>query len=710
MIDGIPAALAAALANRGYDELTPVQRAVLDSELDGADALVSAQTGSGKTVAFGLAIAPALLTGGEALPEAGRPLALIIAPTRELALQVAREFDWLYAGAGGRVATCVGGMDYRTEKRSLERGAHIVVGTPGRLRDHIERNSLDMSSLRAVVLDEADEMLDLGFREDLEFILEQAPAGRRTLMFSATVPRAIADLAATFQRDARRVTVQGEAKAHADIDYRAYAVGGRDREAAIINLLRWHNPQTAIVFSATRVGVTHLTARLSNRGFSVVALSGELSQAERTHALQAVRDGRARVCVATDVAARGIDLPGLELVIHADLPVNADTLLHRSGRTGRAGAKGVSALIVAHSERRKAERLLQWAKVQATWDNPPDADAVRARDDERLLQHPLLEAAPDEDEAPQVAALMAAHDPQALAAGFLRLVRAGLSAPEELTGQDAPKKRAGDDLGESQWIALSVGRRENAEPRWILPLLCRQGRLDREQIGAIRVQGDHTLVQIAASAAPAFWKALGEGAVLEENITARPAEAPAQSGPRGASGPRPGRDGDDGPRKKHIPRAARQPRPRDEGAAPRSAPRPAPAAAPEARPSPAPAPARPVRAEASERPARAEKPGPGPRKPRADAGKPRDDDVGKPRKPREDSGKPAFRKPAAKSGPRKAFLSAEDAPRRPPAKGKAKPAPSGKPGGLKGKPGAPKRPAADARDTSRRFTPPRKGG
>ncbi len=526
------------------------------------------------------------------------------------------------------------------------------------------------------------------------------------------MPRAIADLAGTFQRDARRVTVQGEAKAHTDIDYRAYAVGGRDREAAIINLLRWHDPQTAIVFSATRVGVTHLTARLSNRGFSVVALSGELSQAERTHALQAVRDGRARVCVATDVAARGIDLPGLELVIHADLPVNADTLLHRSGRTGRAGAKGVSALIVAHSERRKAERLLQWAKVQATWDNPPDADAVRARDDERLLSHPLLDAAPDEDEATQVAALMAAHDAQALAAGFLRLVRARQSAPEELTGQDAPKKRAGDDLGESQWISLSVGRRENAEARWILPLLCRQGRLDREQIGAIRVQGDHTLVQIAASAAPGFWKALGDGGVLEENVTARPAEAPPQHGAQ--SGPRPAREADDGPRKKHVPHAARRPR---SELTPRGPAGPVASAAPQApavqssasqRADPVRAPRPAVKPAAEERPAR---------KPRAEPArteKPRTDKTGadKPaygaRKPREDGAKAPFRKGPGQGGPRKPALSADDAPRRP--AGKGKPAAGGKPGGPKGKPGAPKRPAADPRDTSRRFTPPRKGG
>ena len=195
-------------------------------------------------MAFGLAMAPDLLRGADRLLFADVPLALVIAPTRELALQVARELDWLYAETGARIATCVGGMDYRTEKRALDRGAHIVVGTPGRLRDHIERGSLDLSGLRAAVLDEADEMLDLGFREDLEFILDAAPAERRTLMFSATVPPAIAALAKDFQRDALRIQTQGEARQHVDIEYRALNVAPRDREHAIFNLLRYYEART----------------------------------------------------------------------------------------------------------------------------------------------------------------------------------------------------------------------------------------------------------------------------------------------------------------------------------------------------------------------------------------------------------------------------------------------------------------------------------
>ncbi|MEL6596325.1 MAG: DEAD/DEAH box helicase, partial [Pseudomonadota bacterium] len=184
-------ALSDALAARDYTTLTPVQEAVTKPELEGADMLVSAQTGSGKTVGFGLAIAPTVLEG-ERFEAAGAPLALVVAPTRELAMQVKRELAWLYAEAGVVMASCVGGMDMRDERRALERGAHMVVATPGRLRDHIMRGSIDLSGVRAVVLDEADEMLDLGFREDLEFILGEAPEERQTLLFSATVPRAIA--------------------------------------------------------------------------------------------------------------------------------------------------------------------------------------------------------------------------------------------------------------------------------------------------------------------------------------------------------------------------------------------------------------------------------------------------------------------------------------------------------------------------------------
>ncbi len=515
----VPAAFAQALADKGYTALTPVQEAVLDPALNGADVLVSAQTGSGKTVAFGLAMAQGLLDGADRFGPAAAPLALIIAPTRELALQVHRELQWLYGPTGASFASCVGGMDMRTERRNLDRGAHIVVGTPGRLKDHIERNSLDLSSLRVAVLDEADEMLDLGFREDLEFILGKAPADRRTMMFSATVPREIAALAKTYQRDAVRISAGAEREQHVDIEYRALAVDQADKENAIVNVLRFYEAKNALVFCGLRATVNHLTARLANRGFSVVALSGELSQAERTHSLQAMRDGRARVCVATDVAARGIDLPNLELVVHADLPQNKETLLHRSGRTGRAGRKGVSALIVPHKDRKKADRLLGWAGITAAWGSAPGADEVNRRDAERLLADPMFTGVPAENEADLVAKLLGAFDVNALAMGFVRQYMTTRSAPEDLRSSGADARapvRLGPD--NSFWVTLSVGAAAKAEPRWLLPMLCRSGDLTKNDIGSIRVQQDVTEVQLNEGVRVRFLAALGSEMMLEDGI------------------------------------------------------------------------------------------------------------------------------------------------------------------------------------------------
>ena len=532
----IAAPLAAALSAKGYDALTTVQTAMLAEEVAGRDLLVSAQTGSGKTVAFGIAIATDVLAGQDRLLFADKPLALIVAPTRELALQVRREFEWLYAEAGAMLASCVGGMDYRNERRALERGAHVVVGTPGRLRDHIERGSLDLSGVKAVVLDEADEMLDLGFAEDLEFILAAAAEERRTLMFSATVPKEIEKLAGTFQRDALRIAAQGEAKQHVDIEYRALSVQARDKEHAIFNVLRFYEAQTAIVFCKTRANVNHLFARMQNRGFQAVALSGELSQSERMHALQALRDGRARVCIATDVAARGIDLPGLELVIHADLPSNSETMLHRSGRTGRAGRKGVSALIVPPAEFRKAQRLLAGAKVVAEWGKAPSADEVQEREDARLMDHPALSEAVG-DEAETASSLVARYGAEQVAAAFIRLWREGRSAPEVLSDSLPPPAaippRERGEFGPSVWYRLSVGHTGRAEARWLLPKICETGSISKDGIGAIRVQQDHTLVQIAEPLANRFGAMVEiEPGLMMERMDGEPSmERPARPAP-----------------------------------------------------------------------------------------------------------------------------------------------------------------------------------
>lgn len=572
----LPAPILTALADKGFESLTPVQEAVLDPGLQGRDLLVSAQTGSGKTLAFGLAMAEGLIEADGALPPPSTPQALIIAPTRELALQVGRELAWLYAPAGAVIAHCVGGMDPRAERRVLERGAHIVVGTPGRLRDHLERRALDTSTLATVVLDEADEMLDLGFREDLEFLLAALPVPRRTLMFSATLSSEIERLALTYMSEPARVATEARRAAHADIAYQALVVEAAEAETAIVNVLRFHEARNALVFCKTRAAVNHLTARFHNRGFAVVPLSGELAQEERTRALQALRDGRARVCVATDVAARGIDLPGLDLVIHADLPGSTETLLHRSGRTGRAGRKGVSVLIVPLSARKKVARMLAQAAVSAEWSAAPTAAEVTARDTERLLTDPALTGPETADEAGLVTLLAERFTARELAAAVARQYFAARSAPEDVSAVDAqaPATRDGErgegfvkqDRGAFQpgpWFRLSVGAEDGAEARWLLPLLCRAGDITRNEIGAIRVQEDHTLVQISQDGAAKFLATLGETMALDDKIRIEETDEPdltklkfVKMGPKGRDdrGPR-------APRRDEGERPARNPRP-----------------------------------------------------------------------------------------------------------------------------------------------------
>nr|WP_244867499.1 DEAD/DEAH box helicase [Vannielia litorea] len=571
--------------------MTPVQEAVGDPAHAGADLLVSAQTGSGKTLGFGIAIAPTLLGEAEAFGPAEVPLALVIAPTRELALQVKRELSWLYAGAGAVVASCVGGMDMRDERRALARGAHIVVATPGRLRDHILRGSMEMQGIRAVVLDEADEMLDLGFREELEFILGEAPQERQTLLFSATVPPAIAELAKSYQRDAVRIESKADTSQHADIEYLAMAVAEADLEHCVINTLRYYEAPNAIVFANTRATVGRITTRLANRGFKVVALSGELSQQERTNALQAMRDGRARVCVATDVAARGIDLPNLDLVVHAELPGSHETLLHRSGRTGRAGRKGVSVLVVTPRSRKKALRVLGMAQITAKWAEPPSAEAVQARDADRMLEDPVWEEAPREEEADAIARLVDRFSPELLAAAFLRNYTSQHSAPEELSGDLKPKPR--EEFGASVWFSVSQGRNQGAEPRRLLPMLCKGGGLTRDDIGAIRVGADESYVEVREGAVKRLRDHLGADMTVEGRTRLAQVDGVPEGLDRPARGPKPERKGRfDKPGKAKGPaRPKREPRVEQAMEEPRKA-------TPESVPAPA-APAQPTQAPSS---------------------------------------------------------------------------------------------------------------
>jgi ATP-dependent RNA helicase DeaD len=539
-------ALQQALIERGYTDPTAVQLAVLQPDATDRDLLVSAQTGSGKTVAYGLAFATTILGDAERFAPPGLPKALIIAPTRELAIQVHSELTWLYAKTGAIVAACVGGMDPRRESRALAAGTHIVVGTPGRLQDHINRGALKLSACDVVVLDEADEMLDLGFKDELDFILSSAPEPRRTLLFSATIAREIAALARQYQQDALRIDTVAKNVPHADIEYRAIRVAGHEIESGLVNLLRFYDSRS-LVFCATRDAVRRLHGRLQERGFSAVALSGELSQNERNTALQSLRDGRAQVCIATDVAARGLDLPDLDLVIHADLPTNKATLLHRSGRTGRAGRKGVCLVMVPHSKRRRAEALLASANLAVTWAPPPSAEDIFKRDQDALFADPLLTEPPLEEDSALAEDLLERFNAKTVAGALIRLYRSKLPSPEDISPPPIerapppppPRTRAfipNQPSGAMTWFRAPVGRKNNADPKWLIPLICRLGGITKAEIGAIRVFDRETKFEILQAAAESF-AANAANAPADDLVIS--ATTPPGPGPTSDPGPRP---------------------------------------------------------------------------------------------------------------------------------------------------------------------------
>ncbi len=388
-------ALAGAITKKGYTTLTPVQEAVLDPALDGRDLRISSQTGSGKTVAIGLTLRAAVDGDVASTPKgAARPRALVVAPTRELAKQVETELSWLFAPLRVKVASVTGGGDFRDERRALGAGPAIVVGTPGRLLDHLKRGSVDGTQLAAVVLDEADRMLDLGFKEDLEAILAFAPEGHRTHLVSATFPREVTALANRVQQDPVRIEGTPLGTANTDIEHLVHLVLPNERLDAIVNLLLETPDGTTLIFARTRADVGELTHLLGEAGFTVDSLSGEMEQRERNKALAAFKRGDLDALVATDVAARGIDVQDIARVLHAEPPSDVDAYTHRSGRTGRAGRQGKSSVLVTPPALNRVSSLLNRAKVRWRFEPVPTAVSIETAREERLYERLTAVAAP----------------------------------------------------------------------------------------------------------------------------------------------------------------------------------------------------------------------------------------------------------------------------------------------------------------------------
>jgi ATP-dependent RNA helicase DeaD len=573
--------LASAFAKKGYTTLTPVQRAVLAPENEGRDLRISSQTGSGKTLALGLALRHAV-TGELADTPVARPLALVIVPTRELARQVNDELGWLYAPRKLRIASVTGGSSYRDEHRALSSRPAVVVGTPGRLLDHLNRGGIEASDVQAVVLDEADRMLDLGFRDELEAILEKAPEGHRTHLVSATFARDVAALADRVQKDPKRIEGTPLGTANRDIDHIVYLVNPSERVDALINVLLHHPEEQTLVFARTRADVSEIARELQQAGFASGSLSGEMDQNARNRALTAFKRGDIRALIATDVAARGIDVQDIARVIQVDPPTDPDTYTHRSGRTGRAGRKGVSAVLVAPAGLRRATALLQRARVQFRVEPIPTAAAIREAQDARwlaeLMQGDQREVS--ERVRKQVERIVEAGLTERALAQLIISVRRATGEPREVTpllpelkggkpqrparfderrparfddrparfddrparfddrparfddrrparfdsDRPAPPSRGGGGGEGGDWVPFRVtwGEQHGADARRLVAMLCRRGNIRGSDIGAIRVARTSSTVEVAGAVAQGFAEAAREPDPRDPRVTITP--------------------------------------------------------------------------------------------------------------------------------------------------------------------------------------------
>ncbi len=466
----IPRPLSEALNKKGYATLTQVQASVVETETSEKDLRISSQTGSGKTVAVGLALGKMLLTQGTRRDRSSQegfdpraPEVLLLTPTRELASQVKRELAWLFSEVPDAfVEVVTGGTSVGLERKNLSRGPRIVVATPGRALDHLQNGGFSGEMVRYVVLDEADQMLDMGFRDELEGILELLPARTRTHLVSATFSGEVLRIAERYQKAAVRIEGTALGAANEDIEHVAHVVGLRHRYDALVNLLLKQRASLvddeisrSLVFTRTRADTLEIAERLQRDGFKAEPLSGDLAQAQRTRTLGAFRSGRIQILVATDVAARGIDVQGVDLVVHFDPPSDPDAFTHRSGRTGRAGRKGTSVMLLPPQARGRMERMYRVARVKPQWAPVPGADKIKklySKLGKRRL-YAALEGEVDAEHLAYAQKLITEQDPAQVIARLLSFTElAPPCPPREISehfaveGRSAERKR-GDRRG-----------------------------------------------------------------------------------------------------------------------------------------------------------------------------------------------------------------------------------------------------------------------
>jgi len=512
--DEVPAGLGPVLQDRGFTELTPIQTAVLNPDAVGRDLRITSQTGSGKTVALGLVVAEQVAEAVNLVnrgPVRARPSVVLVAPTRELAVQLTEELSWLFKPLGATVVSLTGGTSLGIDFRELKRDPQVLVGTPGRVRDHLERGSLLLDRVRVVALDEADEMLAMGFEEEVSAILDATPEDRRTHLVSATFPPRVKSVAARHQRDSLMIAGTTPGQSNSDIDYRSMVVAANQRLSVLVNVLLMEPDAKTLIFVRTRLDTTGLADALADLGFAARPLSGDLNQRERTSTLNAFRRGQTPIIVATDVAARGLDVQDIAQVIHVDLPENSEMLTHRSGRTGRAGRKGRSLIFVPPRAARRVDFMLRDAGVHAIRTEIPNRDNIFSSADQRLVERFSEIDTTDRNDVVRLqkvaAELLEDRDPVTVVATLLAeadhggpcvprdIVPAQVQNTRDFQPRSSRKQRR-TSCGNWARFQVSWGSMHGAEPGRLLAIACRRGDITSRDIGAITIGDRSSMIEV----------------------------------------------------------------------------------------------------------------------------------------------------------------------------------------------------------------------
>jgi ATP-dependent RNA helicase DeaD len=537
---GLRPELLNALSDLGYEEPTPIQREAIPPLLEGRDLVGQAATGTGKTAAFALPIVQQLSGDGRRTG----PAALVLVPTRELAVQVSQAFHRYGRGLGVRVLPIYGGQPIGWQMKALERGVDVVVATPGRALDHIGRGTLRPQEVEAVVLDEADEMLDMGFAEDIEEILRATPDDRRTVLFSATLPPRIKGLAGRYLRDPVQIQISREEAPPGEaplVRQSAYVVARAHKPTALGRLLDVEAPTAAIVFCRTREEVDQLAETLNGRGYRAEALHGGMSQDQRDRVMGRLRSGTAELLIATDVAARGLDIDQLTHVVNYTVPSAPDSYVHRIGRVGRAGREGVAITLAEPREHRMLKTIERATKQRITVEKVPTVADLRARRFE-LTRAALRESLLEDD----LTHFLAVVEPLteefdimevALAAVKLAYESSGAAADEEEIPQIAQRaeregrdrrgtagrreRRGGAPVPGMTRLFVGVGRSAAIRPQDLVGAIAGESSLAGRDIGAIEIADRFSLVEVPESAADQVIKALRRTTIKGRKATVR---------------------------------------------------------------------------------------------------------------------------------------------------------------------------------------------